>query len=273
VERTVLVTGAGRGIGLATALQAAVAGLRVVGLVPTDRQAGALRAAAAERGVTVDVVKADLGDPDARRGLAADLGLWGLVNNAGYMNAGQLRDVPLDDARRQLEVMALAPLDLALQALPAMTARGHGRIVNVASAAVHSSTPLTGWYSASKAALRELTDALRVELRDTGVAVVDIEPGGIKTDIWTRADGELTRRAERSSRPDVYRQAKRRLEKLQPHAVDPERVGTAITEVLLSGDPPRHRRVGVDAAPLRLLNELLPEAWWDRTVSSLVGQH
>lgn len=132
----------------------------------------------------MEVVEADLSQPEGRRDHLAHLDLWGLVNNAGYMNAGQIRDVPIDDARRQIETMVLAPAELALQVLPGMIGRGQGRIVNVTSSAVHTTTPLTGWYTACKAALRQVNDSLRLEVAPCGVAVVDIEPGGYR--VWDR---------------------------------------------------------------------------------------
>ena len=116
------------------------------------------------------------------------------------MNAGLALDVPIADARTQLEVMVLAPMDLTRRVLPYMLERGQGRVVNVTSAAVHTSTPFTGWYQACKAALRELTDALRAELEDTGVDLVDIEPGGFRTAIWTREKPSSAR--AKCCRPD-----------------------------------------------------------------------
>lgn len=269
--RAVLVTGAGSGIGLATALHLAGLGFAVTGLVPTAGQEADLRAAARQRGVDLEAIEVDLADADRRAGVATSLDLWGLVNNAGYMNAGLLRDVPVEDARRQLETMVLAPLDLVRQALPAMTARGHGRIVNVTSSAVHTSTPLTGWYAACKAALRELTDSLRVELDGSGVDVVDLEPGGYRTGIWSGAVAELHRRRVASDRPDVYDRVLGRLDGARRIMGDPDRVAVAVGEILTMGRPPAHVRIGPGAASLRLADTLVPDRVWDRAVSLVSG--
>jgi NAD(P)-dependent dehydrogenase (short-subunit alcohol dehydrogenase family) len=145
VIRTAFVTGASSGIGLATVVRLAQLGFAAVGLVPDEEGAATLADQADRHRLPVQVVVADLTDPAARSSVVSDAAPWALINNAGYMNAGQIEDVPLEDARRQLELMVVAPVDLVAQALPAMLRRGHGRIVNVTSSAVHSSTPLTGW--------------------------------------------------------------------------------------------------------------------------------
>ena len=271
MRRRVLVTGAGSGFGLATARHLAGLGFDVTGLVPDGEEAAVLARETARSGVTVDVIEADLADPDRRAGLLDGLDLWGLVNNAGYMNAGRLSDIPIDDARRQLEVMVLAPVDLVCQALPAMVGRGQGRIVNVTSSALHDSTPLTGWYAASKAALRELNDALRLELTAQGVTVTDVEPGGYQTGIWPGAADELRRRRAVSARPDLYDRVLGKLDTGFALMGDPDEVARVVGEVCTTGQPPPHVRVGPGATALRLVDDLVPDRVRDRVVSLLAG--
>lgn len=271
--RRVLVTGAGSGIGLATATHLAGLGFAVTGLVPDADEAGELRAEAGRRSVQVDVIESDLSDPGRRVGLVDDLDLWALVNNAGYMNAGMIRDVPLADARHQIETMVLAPMDLVRQALPRMVGRAQGRIVNVTSSALHTSTPLTGWYTACKAALRELDDSLRLELSGSGVDVVDIEPGGYRTGIWGGAVDELRARRAHSARPDLYDRVLSRLDRANNLMGDPEWVAVAIGSVLTTGDPPPHVRLGPGAGLLRALDHVVPDRLWDPVMSRLAGMH
>jgi NAD(P)-dependent dehydrogenase (short-subunit alcohol dehydrogenase family) len=271
VRRQVLVTGAGSGFGLATAVHLASLGFGVIGLVPTSAEKDALVEEAARRRVPVEVIEADLSDPERRRDLLAGLDLWALVNNAGYMNAGQLRDVPLEAARRQIETMVLAPVDLARQALPAMIERGQGRIVNITSSAVNTSTPLTGWYQACKAALRELNDSLRLEVGPSGVEVIDIEPGGYRTGIWGGAVADLRSRRESSARPDIYDRVLDRLDSARHLMGDPDWVALAIGRVLTTGQPRAHVRIGPGAGVLRFLDRVVPDRIWDRVVSAVSG--
>lgn len=272
MRRTVLITGASSGIGLATALRAAAEGFPVVGVVPDESGRQALEEAAGHRSLALEVVVADLAVPAVRQGLAGRLEPWALVNNAGYMNAGQIRDVPIDDARRQFEVMVFAPADLSRQVLPAMIERGQGRIINVTSSAAHTGTPLTGWYAAAKAALRELNDSLRLELRRTGVDVVDVEPGGYRTGIWPRAQAELEGRRAGSGQPDLYRRVLGNLDPAQRLMGDPEDVAEAIGYLLTVGKPPNHLRIGPGAGWLRLADAVVPDRLWDFAVSAIARQ-
>lgn len=269
--RRVLVTGASSGFGLASSLLLSALGFDVTGVVPDSGQADRLDAQARQSGVAVEVVVADLSCPEQRAGVASGRGLWAVVNNAGYMDAGQIRDVPIDDARRQIETMVLAPADLARQALPGMLEMGHGRIVNITSSAVHTNTPLTGWYTACKAALRQVNDSLRLELGRCGIDVIDIEPGGYRTGIWSRAVAEMEQRCRESRRPDLYDRVIRHLDTASAIMGDPGNVALAVADVLTVGRPPRRKRVGPGSRSLRLADRVLPDAVWDRAVSVVSG--
>lgn len=192
MSKSVLVTGANSGIGLVTALELAAAGWDVVGSVRTPDKADAVQRAADERGVTVRTLQIDVDDTDScRAGIrqADDLtgGLDALVNNAGFAQSGAVEDVPDELVRAQLETNVVAPIRLARLVLPGMRERGEGRIVNISSVAGRLSTPLMGWYCASKHALEAVTDALRMEVEGDGVRVVLVEPGMFGTDLWSAA--------------------------------------------------------------------------------------
>lgn len=192
MARSVLVTGANSGIGLVTALELAGAGWDIVGSVRSDDKAARVTAAASERGLTVRTVQLDVDDAESCRTGVAQAeeltgGLYALVNNAGYAQSGAVEDVPDELARAQLETNLVAPVRLARLVLPAMRRRGEGRIVNISSVAGRLSTPLMGWYCASKHALEAVTDALRMEVDGDGVRVVLVEPGMFGTDVWAAA--------------------------------------------------------------------------------------
>jgi len=193
MQRSVLITGANSGIGLVTALELAGAGYDVVGTVRSAAKAELVEQAAQQQGVTVRTVELDVDDADScARGVEqvaelTDGGPWALVNNAGYAQSGAVEDVTDEQVRAQLETNVVAPLRLARLVLPAMRERGEGRIVNISSVAGRMSTPLMGWYCASKHALESVTDALRMEVEGDGVRVVLVEPGMFGTDIWSAA--------------------------------------------------------------------------------------
>ena len=104
-----------------------------------------------------------------------------LINNAGYGSYGAVEDVPIEEARRQFEVNIFGLARITQLILPSMRAQGKGRIVNISSMGGKIYTPLGAWYHATKHALEGLSDSLRLELKEFGIEVVVVEPGGIKT--------------------------------------------------------------------------------------------
>lgn len=194
---TVLVTGAGRGIGRAAAELFADEGWRVVAGV---RDVEGARAAHASR-PAIEVVALDVTDADAvARGVAEAERVAGgaidcLVSNAGYAVLGAVEDVDLDEVRAMFETNFLGAAAAVQAALPAMREAGGGSVVFVSSIGSRFSNPLVGMYHASKYALLAMAEALAVEVRPFGIRVVSIEPGMVDTDFprATRPTGALAR--------------------------------------------------------------------------------
>jgi len=188
--RVALVTGAGRGIGRGLALGLAEAGY-AVGLVGRTRDAldEAARECAARGGAT-SVVTADLTVPDDARGAVAEvtaaLGAPGLlVNNAGIIES---REVPFgdddpDDVWRVIETNVRGPLLVTHAVLPAMLARGGGRVVNINSGSAHRVAGSYTGYGLSKGALARFTAMLDHQYRARGLRVLDLAPGVVVTDM------------------------------------------------------------------------------------------
>ena len=105
-----------------------------------------------------------------------------LVNNAGYGSYGSLEDVPMDEARRQVEINVFALARLTQLALPHMRAQRSGYVVNISSMGGKFGEPLGSWYHATKFAVEGLSDSIRPELAPFGIHVVVIEPGAIRTE-------------------------------------------------------------------------------------------
>jgi hypothetical protein len=184
--RTVIVTGASSGIGRETALAFAEAGANVV---LAARRLDALERIVDEHPawrermlpVRTDVTR----DEDVAHLTAATVSRFGrvdiLVNNAGFGIRATIEQTRPEDTRGLMEVNFFGPLRCIRAVLPSMKRQGCGQIVNVGSVLSVLSTPRNGIYSASKFALRALSDALRIELRDAGVDVIMIMPGYIDT--------------------------------------------------------------------------------------------
>ena len=143
----------------------------------SESKAEVVHAAAEEAGVAVETVLLDIDDAEGAAAVIDEIRPWGLVNNAGFISQAKVEEVDDDQARRHLETMLVAPVRLARLALPHMREQGGGRIIQVSSISGRVTFPLIGWYQASKHALEAISDALRLEVASSGVAVVLIEPG------------------------------------------------------------------------------------------------
>lgn len=185
----IFLTGASAGIGDGLARELARAG-HSLSLVARRRDR--LDALAAELGVPCHVVAADLSDPEAAVALLgpaeAALGpIDVLINNAGQQVIGHSHLVPFADTRRVIELNLLTPLALTQAVLPGMIARRSGTIVDIASLAALAPTPRMLSYNAAKCGMAGASEALRGELRGSGVHVVTVYPGIIDTDMSARA--------------------------------------------------------------------------------------
>lgn len=266
----VLTTGANSGIGLHTAIELAKRGYRSIGTVRDAKKADVLLEAAADAGVTVEAEILDVTDAQGCADLLGDLELHGLVNNAGYSNTGAVEDTSDDDARHQLETMTIAPMRLARLALPAMRANGGGRIVNVSSIYGRTTTPLTGWYQASKHALEAVSDALRMEVASSGVKVILVEPGGFRTGIW-EDNQEAVGRHEGSRFTRAYERELLLTRLAQPFMGHPRQVGRVIGHAVSTRVPRARYLVGPDARILALIEQTTPTLVKDTVIRLGLG--
>jgi short-subunit dehydrogenase len=194
--KTALVTGASSGLGAEFARQLAGMGAN---LVITARRAERLEALAAElkekHGTDVTIVALDLGAADAARVLfdrteGAGKPIDVLINNAGFGCFGPFVETPWERLRALIEVDIRALTELSHLFSRAMLARNRGWILNVASFVAYIPVPSYAAYSAAKSYVRNFTEALAHELRNTNVRVCSLCPGGVATEFWETAGQE-----------------------------------------------------------------------------------
>jgi NAD(P)-dependent dehydrogenase (short-subunit alcohol dehydrogenase family) len=269
--RTVVVTGASSGIGLASALRLANSGWRVFGGVRTDEAAAVLRDGG------VEPVELDVTDADHISAAANTVGaeLHGLVDNAGIAVAAPLELVPLDELRRQLEVNVVGQVAVLQAFLPALR-RGRGRVVLMGSVGGRSALPFLGPYAASKHALEAFADVLRVELAPWGMTVSIVEPASVKTAIWTKGaeQADAMRQGLDGDAAALYaaRIAKFREVALQRGpGIDPDVVAKAVEHALTASRPKARYLVGRDAH-LRAWIERLPTRLRDRVLAKALTE-
>ncbi|MGK7918022.1 MAG: SDR family oxidoreductase [Prochloraceae cyanobacterium] len=184
-----IITGASSGIGKATALAFAKAGINLALVSRSQEKLQAVASAARETGVNVKAYTLDLSQLERIEGeiaaIAADFGpIDILVNSAGMGYTNSLSATSLVDWQQVLDLNLTSVFQCVLGVLPGMRERSGGTIINVASIA--SRNPFPGWgaYSVSKAGLIAFSQTLSVEERDNGIRVITISPGAVNTSLW-----------------------------------------------------------------------------------------
>jgi len=186
---SVLVTGASSGIGEQIAREFARRGYRVV-LVA--RRADTLTTIAGDLGRRAHVLPADLTDAAQRAALPDQVAALGLtvdvlVNSAGLANLGPVARVDAADELRLVELDVAAVVDLSARLVPGMVERGRGAVLNVASVGAFGPVPFQASYGAAKAFVLSYTEAMRAELRGTGITAAVLCPGPVRTEFGATA--------------------------------------------------------------------------------------
>lgn len=179
MSKTILITGAGTGIGKDTAKSLLARGHTVYATTYAEAEVGPLQA---ELGPAARVFKLDITNP-ADRGKIADLGLDVLINNAAQNLSGSLADVKIDRVRRLFEVNLFSALELTQIAIRSMIARGGGTVVFISSITGRVPEPFVMPYSMTKFAISAAAAGLREEMRTLGkgIQVCVVEPGPYNT--------------------------------------------------------------------------------------------
>lgn len=189
-----------------------------------------------------------------------------LVNNAGYGQYGAIEDVPMELARRQMEVNLFGLARLTQLCLPHMRAQKSGHIINISSIGGKIFTPLGGWYHASKFALEGWSDVLRNEVRPFGIAVVVIEPGGIETE-WSGIAGAEAQRLSGSGAYAALVAAFGRAQAQIGTAPPPSVISDLVIAAVKTRRPRPRYAAGLLARPLLFLRRWLSDRMFDRMIA------
>jgi len=258
-SKSVLVTGAGSGIGRAIAVRLTDAGYVVIGTVRDGERARALTADAAATSKPIRFLPLDLSSASSIASLAVEVEAAGgvdiVVNNAGNGVFGAIEEVDATAVARQFEANVFGPLELTRRLLPGLRAR-KGQVIWIGSLAGRISLPFQAHYSAAKSAVSSLSDALRMELRPHGVRVTCVEPGDFATG-FTGARQIFT--VASSPYAPQHARCLAAVEKQEREAPSPERVANLVERLCRMPDPPSSVPVGEHARTLCLLLRLLPD--------------
>jgi len=268
--RSIIITGAGSGIGATTALHLERLGWQVFAGVHDPADGEVLARQGSER---LQVIQLDVTDEQSVDAFFAEVekqldqgGLSALVNNAGEGIAGPLETLPIDSLRHQLEVNVIGHVRMTQHALPLLRrgqADGGGRVVFVGSMGGLVAVQLAGAYHASKYAIEAIGDTWRQELAPDGIQVVIVEPGPISTPLWAKAARTLDALppSERyRERLDAFRDTLRRQSK---EGASPQTVAELIEHAVSAPRPKTRYAAGLAATVVPKVRRLLPDRLFD----------
>ncbi len=266
-KKVVLVTGASSGIGRETALFLTKYNYKVYGVARrTDKlqELSELGITTLPMDVTDDLsVKNAIGEIIKREG-TIDV----LVNNAGYGEYGAIEDVPIEDARYQMEVNVFGLARITQLVLPYMRKQKSGSIVNISSVGGKLANPMGGWYHASKFAVEALSDSLRLEVKQFGINVIVIEPGGIKSEWGGIAFGKMLEASKNSVYAAYAHKMYNFIQSMEQKGGAPEPIVIAeLVKKAIESKKPKARYVGgAMAKPMLFLKRYLSDALFDRII-------
>lgn len=191
-----------------------------------------------------------------------------LINSAGFGLQGALEDVSIDDAKYQLEVNVFGLMKLVQMVLPHMRQQHSGTIINISSVAGKVSSPLGGWYHASKHALETLSDSLRMEVKQFGINVVVIEPGAVKSEWGNIAMDNVLKMSGQGAYSSMVKAYVDSIKNLTPKASDPNVITKLVQKAIKTKHPKTRYVGGFMAKPVIFLHSLLSDKLFDAMLLS-----
>ena len=263
-DKVILITGASSGIGFDAAQMLAQQGHKVYAAARRVELMEPLKA------YGVQVLKMDVTDEasmiqSVEAIIQAEDRIDVLVNNAGYGYFGTIETVPLEEARRQMEVNVFGLARLTQLVLPYMRKQGSGRIINTSSIAGKMVIYMGGWYNVTKYSVEAFSDALRMEMKPYGIDVVMIEPGAIKTNWGPIAAKHLKESSAGTTYEEAGTQWANNIDWFYTTNMlsKPLVVAKAISRAVNSRHPRARYCIGRFSGIGKLVHALMPARWWD----------
>jgi short-subunit dehydrogenase len=263
--QTVLITGASKGIGLTIAERLHAQGHMVYGTsrAATNREGSSQ----AFKMLPLDVTNDESVKACISRVLTETGKIDVLVNNAGYDLYGAAEETSLEETLAQLETNFVGAVRMTKAVLPGMRERKHGKIVQLSSIGGMLALPNNSAYAASKFALEGYSEALRYEMRGFNVFVSLVQPGNVKTESLDTSIQEISQ-----AHPAYATKRTRTVQKMRETGLTagiPKEAVARVVERIMESPAPRLRYpVGSQAVWVPKLKFFLPEAWFERFVSS-----
>lgn len=267
MKKTALITGASSGIGKATAIYLAQNGYHVYAAARRMEKMQPLKEYGIQP-IMLDVTKDESIVACIEHIASEKGGIDILVNSAGLGSYGALENVPIAEAKNQLEINLFSVARLIQLALPHMRKNRYGKIVNISSIGGKVGLPMGSWYHASKFAIEGLSDSLRNEVRQFGIDVIVIEPGGVKSEMTAIGSEDLMR----VSGHTVYKGMANSLQKMygnmEKNSADPLLIAKLIKKGIEAKHPKERYIGGAMAKPMLFLRKILSDRMFDKMLMS-----
>jgi short-subunit dehydrogenase len=269
MKKVVLVTGASAGMGKVTAILLAQNGYTVYGAARRMEKMHDLK------DMGIKILQMDVTDDHSMQLgieeiIEKEERIDVLINNAGFGSYGAIEDVPIKEAKYQLEVNLFGAARLIQLVLPFMRKQHGGKIVNISSIGGKIATPFGGWYHASKFALEGLSDSLRNEVKPFGIDVIVIEPGGIKTEWGPIAFDNLMKVSGQTEYKDMAAKFLKVLAATESKNPEPIIIALLIRKAIEAKKPKARYLAGYMARPAVFLRNILSDGLLDKVMMSQI---
>jgi short-subunit dehydrogenase len=267
-QKVVIITGASSGIGRATALFLSKHNYTVYGLA---RRADKLKELETQgiKTLSVDVTDETAVISAVNEVLKNEGRIDVLINNAGYGEYGAVEDVTMENAKKQIEVNLFGLARITQLVLPQMRKQRSGKVVNISSIGGKMATPMGGWYHASKFAVEGLSDSLRLEVKQFGIDVIVIEPGGIQSEWGDIAMNTMVAASKNSAYMHFAVIAQKATEKQSKSKIpEPIIIAELIKKAIEAKRPKARYAKGFMAKPILFFKKFLSDALFDKIIIS-----
>ena len=255
-NKVALVTGSSSGIGFATAIMLARAGIHTYASIRNPKKSKSIMESASAENLPLQIVQLDVNDKKSVKEAVTKIvteknRIDVLVNNAGYGLFGSLEDISIDEMKAQFETNFFGVIRLTQLVLPIMRKQKSGTIVNVSSVGGRIAIPVLSAYHSTKFALEGLSESMSYELAPFGIRVVIIEPGVIRTNIMNSRI--IAKKAQDPKSP--YFSLIQKVDNnfklmMENESSPPEEVAKTILGAVTSDNPQLRYTVGSDAATM-----------------------
>jgi NAD(P)-dependent dehydrogenase (short-subunit alcohol dehydrogenase family) len=255
-NKVALVTGSSSGMGFATAIMLARAGIHTYASMRNLKKSKTITELASTENLPLQVVQLDVNDKKSVKEAITKIvtekeRIDVLVNNAGYGLFGSLEDISIEELKAQFETNFFGVIRVTQLVLPIMRKQKSGTIVNVSSVGGRIGLPVLSAYHSTKFALEGLSESMSYELEPFGIRVVIIEPGVIRTNIMNSSI--IAKKAQDPKSP--YFSLIQKVENnfklmMENESSPPEEVAKVILGVVTSENPQLRYTVGNDAATM-----------------------